>query len=288
MDNFLTQIKKKSLETFLYFKTFCEAHGLLFYFCGGCCIGAIRHKGFIPWDDDIDVFMPRKDYEKLTKLWPKYAATEYFSLVRANSPDFNSQIFTTIVNNKTTLIKPHQKELDIPHGVTIDVFPLDGCPSSRFARKMQLFWSLIYDLYLAQIVPKNHGKFVTFIGQALLKIVPSKNVRYKIWKYAEKKMSKYKIEDCKYITELCAGPKYMRIEYPKEIFANSVEKEFEGYMMPVPVGYDTYLKMAFGDYMTVPPENNRNTCHDVYFYDFDSPYTKYKGIKYCVEKKQIK
>ena len=58
-------IQLKSLEILLYFKEFCEEHNLLFYFCGGCCIGTVRHKGFIPWDDDIDVIMPREDYEKL-------------------------------------------------------------------------------------------------------------------------------------------------------------------------------------------------------------------------------
>lgn len=72
----LRELQNKSLEIALYFKDFCNEHGLLFYMCGGCCIGSLRHKGFIPWDDDVDVFMPRDDYEKLKELWPKYANTE--------------------------------------------------------------------------------------------------------------------------------------------------------------------------------------------------------------------
>ena len=69
----LRKLQLRELETLVYFKKFCDEHNLLFYFCGGCCIGSLRNKGFIPWDDDIDIFMPRKDYEKLPLLWEKYS-----------------------------------------------------------------------------------------------------------------------------------------------------------------------------------------------------------------------
>ena len=65
----LRALQCKELETLLFFKDFCEKNGLLFYFCGGCCIGTLRDGGFIPWDDDIDIFMPREDYEKMHRLW---------------------------------------------------------------------------------------------------------------------------------------------------------------------------------------------------------------------------
>ncbi len=65
----LRELQLKSLDMLLYFKKICEENSLLFYFCGGCCMGALRYKGFIPWDDDIDVFMPRSDYEKLKEIW---------------------------------------------------------------------------------------------------------------------------------------------------------------------------------------------------------------------------
>lgn len=275
--NELRDFQLKSLEMLLYFKKICDENNLLFYFCGGCCIGSLRNKGFIPWDDDVDVFMPREDYERLNEVWEKCADTKRYSCLRTNKDMFVGNIFTTIVDNNTTFIRPNQVNLDIPKGLVIDVFPLDGCPSSRFARKMQKFWALIFSLYLAQLVPENHGKAVTLIGKLMLGIVPSKSIRYKIWKFAEKHMSKYKIEDCKFITELCAGPGYMKNEYPKEAFESAVYKEFEGYMMPIPVGYHEYLTMAFGDYMTPPPEDKQVAHHDVIFYDLDNSYKKYKG-----------
>lgn len=283
----LRELQLKGLEVLRYFKDFCDENNLLFYFCGGCCIGALRNKGFIPWDDDVDVFMPRDDYEKLYNLWNKKADVERYSCIKTTDGDnFSGHIFTTVADNNTTLIKPSQKDLDIPHGVTIDIFPLDGCPKNRFKRRIQKLWALIYSLYIAQIIPKNHGKSIEICARALLRIVPSRGLRCKIGKFAEKQMSKYKIKDCKFITELCAGPGYMKNEYPKDIFSSVVYKEFEGEEFPLPKGYDEYLRIAFGDYMTPPPAEKRIAHHDILFLDLKNSYKKYKGIKYLTEVKK--
>ena len=279
--NELRDLQLKGLEILLYFKKFCEENNLKFYLCGGCCIGAIRHEGFIPWDDDVDVFMPRSDYEKLHVLWDKLADTKRYECVYMKKDNLCRQIFTTISDASTTMIKPDHEDLDIPHGVTIDVFPLDGCPESRIKRYSQMFWALIYSLYFAQVVPKNHGKGIELIGKFMLNIVPSEKYRYKIGKFAEKNMSKYSIADCKYITELCAGPHYMKNEYTKEIFSGAVYKEFEGYKLPLPKGYDDYLHIAFGDYMKLPAKEKQIPHHDAIFLDLTTGYKNYKGKYYC-------
>ena len=131
------------------------------------------------------------------------------------------------------------------------------------------------------MIPTNHGKFVTLTGKLMLGIVPSKYIRYKIWKLAERKMTKYKIGDCDSITELCSGPKYMQNEYPKEWFEKAIYKEFEGEQMPIPVGYDEYLKMVFGDYKKLPPKEKQVPEHNVVYCDINQGYQKYKGIYYC-------
>ena len=280
----LRAIQLKSLEMFLYFKKICDENNLLMYFCGGCCIGAIRHQGFIPWDDDIDVFMPRDDYEKLKQIWNEKADNDRYTCYAPTKDFIDHNIFMTIRDSNTTFIKPYQKDLDINQGLMLDIMPLDGCPSGKFKRKMQKLWALIYSLYCAQMVAKNHGKLVALISKVMLFIVPSKNLRYKIWRFAEKKMTKYKISDCDYITELCAGPHYMQNEYPKDIFESAVYKSFEGHQMPLPVGYDRYLKIAFGDYMKMPPVEKQVAHHDVVFFDLENSYKNYKGIYYLEEK----
>lgn len=280
-DEMLRKLQLKSLEMFKYLKKFCEENDLKIYFCGGCCIGTIRNKGFIPWDDDIDVFMPRESYNKLQKLWKEKADTEKYECVIPSEKNFTRNLFITINDNNTTFIKTHQTDLDINHGIPIDILPLDGCPSSKIKRRIQKFWALIYSLYCAQMVPKNHGKLITIIGRLMLSIVPIKKVRWIIAKFAEKKMTKYKISDCEYITELCSGPRYMQNEYKKEWFEKAIYKEFEGEKMPIPNGYDEYLRMAFGDYMKLPPIEKQKPEHNVVYCDLNNSYKNYKGIYYC-------
>ncbi|MBQ2676708.1 MAG: LicD family protein [Clostridia bacterium] len=267
----------------LYFQKFCDENNLLFYMCGGGCIGAIRHKGFIPWDDDIDVFMPRDDYEKLKVLWRQKADNDKYPCIYSDKNLVDGNLFITIRDTDTTFIKPYQQKLDIPHGLVLDILPIDGYPDKPFQRKLQVFWALIYSLYCAQQIPQNHGTLKKVIGAVALGIVPFKGLRYRIWKFAEKQMTKYKISDCNHITELCSGPGYMKKKYNKEAFESALLMDFEGYKLPVPVGYDHYLKTAFGDYMKMPPKEKQKPHHEALFIDLDNSYLKYKGKYYLTE-----
>lgn len=275
----LRKLQLKELDTLVYFKEFCDKNNLLFYLCGGCCIGSLRTGGFIPWDDDIDILMPRDDYEKLYKLWDN-DKHERFKLLRTDEKIFTGNIFTTIVDTETTCVKANQAHLDIPFGIMMDIFPIDGCPKGKFKRTMQKLNAMIYSLFLAQIVPENHGGIMALGSKFLLSIVRSPKAREKKWRNAERRMSKYKIADCEYITELCEGVHSMQPEYPKEWFASAVYREFEGLQMPIPVGYDPYLKKAFGDYMTLPPEDKQKPHHDMILVDTERSYKEVlKGKK---------
>lgn len=274
----LRKLQLKSLEMAKYFVKFCKENNLLCYLCGGGAIGTLRNKGFIPWDDDLDFFMPRDDYEKLYKIWNKKANTKKYSLVKSCKNLVDHNLFITIRDNETTAIKPYQKGIDISHGVALDILPLDGCPSSKFKRKMQIFWALIYSLFCAQVIAQKHGKVKKFISKSLLKIVSSSKIRYKIWKFSEKQMTKYKIEDSKLITELCSGPYYMKKIYKKQWFTDNLYLDFEDTKMPVPIGYDGYLKEAFGNYMKEPSKEKQIPHHDLEFLDLDNSYLKYENI----------
>ncbi|KEH99904.1 LicD family protein [Clostridium botulinum] len=281
----LREVQHKSIEILLYFKKFCEKHDLIFYLCGGCCIGTIRHKGFIPWDDDIDVFMPRADYEKLAALWEKEADTERYSLSRSNEKINYRHTDTTIQDNHTTFINKHSMDLDINHGLMLDVIPLDGCPSSSFSRFFQIIYAMTYSLFNAQRLPDNQGKILRVLSKIILSIFRSSRLRYKIWSYCERQMTKYSIKESEYITELVTGYKYLKNKYPKKIFEKQVYKEFEGYKMPIPSGYDTYLTMAFGDYMKLPSKEERVPKHNTVYVNLNEGYKKFKNIHYCINQK---
>ena len=272
-------LQAKCLEMAEYFVQFCKENNLLCYLCGGGAIGTLRHKGFIPWDDDLDFFMPRKDYEKLAQLWPQKADSRY-QLSKSNENYIDRNLFITIRDTQTTCIKPYQQDLDIPHGLALDVLPLDYYPANGLSRKKQVIAALVYSLFCAQTIPEKHGGIMKWGSQALLALVPSKKLRYKIWKKAEAEMTKYIKEESDGITELCSGPYYMKKKYPISSFEDALWLPFEETELPIPVGYDVYLKTAFGDYMTPPPVEKQVAHHDAVLIDLEKSYTHYKGEYY--------
>ena len=280
-DSDLQDIQKKSIEILMVFKEFCEKHGLLFYLCGGCCIGAVRHKGFIPWDDDIDVFMPRDDYETLARLWPEEMADTKYRYCRSSRNEFCRSLVAAISDESTAFIKKRQADLDISHGVRLEILPLDGCPASRWKRKLQLCWALIYQIYINQEAPVSKGRIANLAGRIMLALCPGWKLRFYIAEYAQRHMSKYSFGSASRVTELCARFDPMLREYPAEAFKSAVYMTFEGLEIPVPAGYDTYLNMAFGDYMKLPPNEERKPKHDTVQIDPEHSYRIYKGTFYC-------
>ena len=180
-------------------------------------------------------------------------------------------------------MKEYQKDLDIPHGVALDIIPLDGYAPTKWKRKWQCMHALFYSLFCAQTIPKKHGGLMVLGSKMLLFIFRGKKIRYRIYSRAKRKMTRYKIADCQYITELCSGPYYMKKKYKSEWFKEAKWVEFEGRQMPIPIGYDGYLKEAFGDYLTFPDEEKRKPPHDYLYLDLENGYEKYKGLKYMVK-----
>lgn len=281
-DSQLKKVQERTLKIAKTIADFCQKHNLLCYLCGGGAIGAIREKGFVPWDDDLDFFMPRKDYERFCQLWQMEKPKGYV-LERTSQHFINHNNFTTIRDPETTFVKTYQINLDIVHGITVDVFPLDRAPIGKFQQKRQKLWALIYALFNEQIVPVSHGGLVTGGSRLLLSTFRSPNQRYHIWKYAEKQMMRYDDKNTPWVTELCVGPKYMGNRYPTEDFASAVWLPFEDVKLPVPVGYDRYLRHVFGDYMRRPKVSQQVPHHDAVFVDPDTPYTKYRGIYYLTK-----
>ena len=130
----LRELQLAQLDMLRFFKQFCEENGLTFYFIGGGLIGALRTGGFIPWDDDVDVLLPRDDYERLCVLWQEKYPDGRFRLLKTGDHMFTGNIFATVTDTNYTMVKANQTDVDIPHGLVIDVFPLDVCPDGKFAR----------------------------------------------------------------------------------------------------------------------------------------------------------
>lgn len=277
-------IQNKMMEILVYFHQFCQENNLTYVLAGGTCLGAVRHKGFIPWDDDVDVLMLREDYEKLQGLWEKNADTTRYSCVRSNESINIHHTATEIKDNNTTFINRHSVDSDINHGLMIDVIPLDGIPEAKWRQMLQMMDSMLYCCFNFQRLPEHKGKLTYYATKIALGVFRSPKIRYKLWKGAEKRLSKYGTQNCAEVASLGEGASIMRMRFPRDWFEKVSYEEFEGHSLPVPGNVDEYLKISFGDYMQLPPMEERVARHNSLFIDLDNSYKIYKGIYYCVEK----
>ncbi len=268
----LRELQVCELDGLVYFDEFCRRHELTYYLCGGCLIGALRHGGFIPWDDDVDVLMPRPDYEKFLEIYSKEKPSDRFVLLDDSTGEtYSGNIFAVLSDTNHTLVKEYQQDMDIPKGLPLDIFPIDGLAEGKFARLVQYFWTMVYSLFRSQIIPVNQGSVLKLGSKILLGIFKSKKLRFKIWKYAEKRMTRYSFDESTCVAELCAGFYFMKKVYPRSIYDGTTELEFEGHKFLVMKNYDEYLRIPFGDYMQLPPEEERIPHHDIIHLELNKP-----------------
>ena len=270
----------KLLEILVYFRDFCESHNLRFYLAAGTCIGAVRHHGFIPWDDDLDVQMPRKDFEKLFELWERDADKSRFRCERTDEHKCVKFQMGLARSMDTTCIFDHSVDMDICQGLKIDIEFLDGVPNEKWKRKINEIVSKLFALLRAERVPNRKSKAVKIMSKVLLTLFPTHRIRYKVSRMLEKYLMRYDFDgDYEYV-------RYLSTDLRRKcLYDKAVYLDFEGYKMPVPVGYDEYLRDQYGDYTQLPPESKRKPITDnIFFYDLDHSYLNYKGIYYCVKK----
>ena len=264
------------LEILVYFRDFCKEHNLRFYLSAGTCLGAVRHKGFIPWDDDLDVQMPRPDYDKLIEIWNKEADTSKF-VCSVTTKDKCSRFPMAVVRSvNTTCIYDHSVNDDFCHGIKIDVEFLDGVPKGKIRNYWNKACAKLMALLRAQRVPNRKSSFLRALSFVILKVFPQ-SFLWKVSLLLEKQLKSIPFDsDCNWVRYSgCKGA-------PKSCFDTTEWVDFEGYKMPIPGGYDMYLRNAYGDYMQLPPVGSRLPITDnLVFYDLDHCYLDYKGKYYC-------
>lgn len=281
----LKELQAKNLEMAKYFTAFCREHNIRVYLCGGACLGAVRHKGFIPWDDDIDLFMPAPDFEKLKNIWPQKADTDRYSLC-VETKEYNDHHLTpTIRDNYTTFITRETCDTDTNQGVALEIAILNACPKSELGQRVQLILAAGTSLFKAQRLPNRQSKAVYTASKVLLSIFKSNSVRYFLWSTMEKwaTHTNKKYEKAKYVREFTMFP-FIKWLYPKEWFDEMIWVPFEDTEMPIPKGCKEYLTKRYGDYMQLPPVENRRPEHHLIFMDLKRSYKEYRGKYYYIKR----
>lgn len=268
--NLTVSLKAKILQTFLAFTKFCNENNIKYYAAYGTAIGAIRHNGFIPWDDDIDVHMFRKDYKRFLSL--KNKVPKPYKIADISEIGYTGP-FAKFMDMSTS----HWENKNIPYmfGVYIDILPLDDCLESsedtlylmeKYRSAVQKYINSLgkYKFKDISLLLLN-GKLRTAYHNLLTKIYHSKNTR----RYYEEMIKIEKRIECIHGSRLCYSPTayfYKKVPFfEKEWFQDVINIPFESTTINVPIGYDKYLRLIYGDYMQLPPENERISTHNHYY-----------------------
>lgn len=283
-DEDVKQIQRKSLEIAEYVANFCRDHDIKCFLYAGSMLGAVRHHGFIPWDDDIDMAFTPLEYEKFVEAWDRDADKERFSFCRQGESYNDHTLSDSVRDNTTTFVTDSTYAVDVNQGLAVDIGVLSVCPESKFAQKMQVVYGAGLSLFKAGRVPVRQSKPVKIAAKIILSIFRTPKSQYRMWKFFGRLACRYNkdYETAKYLRELSMFP-FITWVFDKEWFDDVEWVPFEDTELPIPVGAHEYLTMRYGNYMELPKEEDRRPEHRIVFMDLDTPYEEYRGIKYLVE-----
>lgn len=265
----LKELQQVELDIFKSFVSVCETLGIRYYLIAGTLLGAVRHKGFIPWDDDIDVGIPREDYElfisKAQDLLPSHLFLQTYKTDRGYC-----QAFAKIRNTNTAFIEESVQNTPINHGIYIDIFPLDKCSVNvRYTLPFRLK-ERVYRLR-GSCMAKGSKPPLMFrlirLACAPLSLNPYKSM--------EKLDKHYQTMPSGDMLINFGGIYGKREIMPAEWYGDGALIEFEGMLVSVPCEYDKVLTSLYGDYMTPPPVEKRVTHHHTTVIDTKHSYKQY-------------
>lgn len=253
----LQELHKVEVEILDEFVRICDKYNLKYFLVGGTLLGAVRHKGFIPWDDDLDVGLQRKDYEKFTEVIEKELNPKYMVDNKYTNHKYYLN-FTKIRKKKTLFIQDIQENYDGPKGIWIDVFPFDEAKNNKtiLTPIQGACNDIIFRMveYKTGIVP---GKLKT-VKRLIGKMILVKNRT--LLDLLDKILSiQNKNDNNKFIVSLVSSYGYKKEMFYKDEFFPLKQLEFEGKKYNVPSNYKQVLKSMYGDYMKLPPIEKRVT-----------------------------
>lgn len=253
------EAKKIEFDILCYVADFCDKHGLQYFLAYGTLIGAIRHKGFIPWDDDIDLHMPRADYDRFLELFGTEAKGSPY---RAISPyeDIARHTFVKVVDTRTVKL---ENGVEYPHGhlgVDLDIFPLDGLPDKK--EDFDKFYDRLIRQYQKQrfLIMSPKGSLKKRLALPILRVLVGS--KKKVLNKAKRIHEEYPYEAAKYVGCIESAFMSRRNRYQKEWVEQTVDVPFEGRLFKAPIGYDEILTTVYGDYMKLPPAEAQVTHHE--------------------------
>lgn len=253
----LKHLQKVQIMILNYFMNVCEKHDLKYFIYAGTLIGAIRHRGFIPWDDDIDVIMFREDFEKLNKIM-EYEIDEKYKFVNVLNEDTYHYTWGRLFLKNTIFKEWWGDQVEYEPNIFMDIFILDNIPNNKFKRFIHkwLCFSLNQLTMYAYIKFENESTIKKIIQQSIyyiLKILPISPMTIK--RKCVETYKKYMDDECE---EVCDFPAISQMPiYYKTDWLPAKKTKFEDMEVPIPNNFDKILTRHYGDYMNLPPIEER-------------------------------
>ncbi len=268
IDNYdeLRKLQLTQLEILKFVDKFCKDNGVKYSIAYGTMLGAVRHGGFIPWDDDMDIFMLRDDYNRFIDLWKN---TDKYLLQNHNTDKDFTQSFSKIRKKNTAFVQQADVGKKYHKGIFIDIFPLDRVPNGRISRYMQMFHAMKYNLFMRGYPPKNGG-IMTFASNIILKTTKKSNYEKKIAKNL-KKICKYNSDSGLKLADMAVF-ETIKSPYSADFMNKIIYYDYEDTKVMMSAEYIKFLETYFGDYMQLPPESEQTWFHHPVAIDFDKEY----------------
>ena len=247
----------------------CRDNGLHYSLYAGSLLGDVRHRGYIPWDDDLDVCMSRDDYERFLQIWNDEDHRGYILQNKRNTPSF-TQSFTKIRKDHTTFLQ-FEWEKGLYHtGIFVDIFPIDRCPIALWSRAVFVWECAKYQLYTREFVPPKASAITRAIASVLLNYSTKESRRkYRTW--FEKKLKTLSTRN-NLPTVAVETMETLLQRFPANLVSRYTRLTFEGKEYECFSMWDELLESLYGDYMKMPPEKERVWRHNHLIIDFDNNY----------------
>ena len=259
----LKQLKNIELNILKIFEMICEKENIEYFMAGGTLLGAVRHKGFIPWDDDIDIVMKRAEYNSFLKVCDKYLP-DYMKLVNPETDPHYGLTFSKLMDTRSEFGEIFTKDIPVEKGVFIDIFPLDNAPDSRMKRSIHKIKRYYWKKMLLLKCKYNFGKKgVKGLIYKLLELYANLFTKKYIIKKYETNAQKYNLKSTKQVVNLSGVYEYDRECLNREWLEETIKISFEGMRLKAPKGYEGVLASLFGDYMKLPPKEEQINKHEL-------------------------
>ena len=266
-------VQEKILEIACEIKRLCEKHGIEYYISDGSCLGAVRHGGFIPWDDDFDIVMTRENYDRFAEVAKKELRAPFFYQDTETDPAYPC-VFAKVRNSETTFIEEDFAHLPMNHGIYVDIFYLTGVPDGKLPAKIHELGGFL-SFFFQEFARVRTPGFKQKLCSAILKITKALHLKKSLARLGLWLNCRWPAASCETVSYSMGKFNYQETTMERRLFGKPQDILFEGVSFSTVEDTHGYLTHLYGDYRQLPPEESRSKRMHAQRFDTNVSYREY-------------